>query len=309
MIIPEPDDKTDKGSSQYFPVPGYYPTSAYVPSSSNAHSSSPGGRSPSDSLRPPNSWPANASDAALPFPAAFPPLSRTASPSAFSAAPPQPPSLSRPPPPNLPRTPFAPMFLFATENSLKQGFPCVLPPSASTPHPFATYDVHEPDWAQFLDDMRTVARLTPQDIATAYSVPILSAVPIINLALASAITHHIQRKKPRLVSLLVDKWNHHFFHPRKMEVILMRGQTKLSGQSDQPVAHLYTPRTVSFTPPPVDAAFPTCTSKAPSSPSSNPSSPGGEGSADSDGQSRGERERTNRDRDKTWRLFVVSMEA
>ncbi|KAJ7621854.1 hypothetical protein B0H17DRAFT_1340572 [Mycena rosella] len=101
----------------------------------------------------------------------------------------------------------------------------------------------------------------------------------------------------------------HFFHPRKMEVVLMRGQTKLSGQSDQPVAHLYTPRPVSFTPPPVDAAFPTYTSKAPSSPSSNPSSPGGEGSTDSEGASSGARERTNRDRDKTWRLFVVSMEA
>lgn len=66
-----------------------------------------------------------------------------------------------------------------------------------------------------------------------------------------------------------------------MEVILMQGQNKISGQSDQPVPNLYTPRTVNFTPPPLGDA------------KDSQSSPG-------DGKG---------GRDKTYRLFVVSMEA
>ncbi|KAJ6556559.1 hypothetical protein DFH09DRAFT_923443 [Mycena vulgaris] len=191
----------------------------------------------------------------------------------------QPSSFSRALPPNLPQKAFKAMFLLAEKNSLRAGFPLSLPPSPDQPHPFALHDVSEMDWHQFLEDMRNVANLTPQDHTNAFCVPILSAVPIINLAIAGAITHYIRRKKPRLVSLLVDKWNHHFFHPRKIEVILMRGQTKLSGQSDQPIANLYTPRTINFTPPSV-------------------------GDQESDGKPA-----SQRDRDKTYRLFVVSMEA
>ncbi|KAJ7887307.1 hypothetical protein B0H14DRAFT_3127663 [Mycena olivaceomarginata] len=111
-----------------------------------------------------------------------------------------------------------------------------------------------------------------------------------HLALASAITHHIRRNKPRLVSLLVDKWNHHFFHPRNIEVILMRGQVKLSGQSDQPVANLYTPRTVNFKLPPLEDA----TSDGKSPPAAKGGSARGHGSGNAD---------------KTYRLFMVSMEA
>lgn len=70
----------------------------------------------------------------------------------------------------------------------------------------------------------------------------------------------------------------------------MRGQVKLSGQSDQPVANLYTPRTVNFKPPPLEDA----TSDGKSPPAAKGGSARGHGSESAD---------------KTYRLFVVSMEA
>ncbi|KAF7310292.1 hypothetical protein MIND_00403200 [Mycena indigotica] len=188
----------------------------------------------------------------------------------------QPASLTRPRAAVAPAA-FAPMFLLAEGNSLKRGFPVIPPPSGQSPHPFSVHDVGEGDWREFLDELRTAARLTERDRQNAYRVPILSMLPVINAAIASALRHHMQGKKAALVALLVDKWNHHFFHARSLEVILMRGQSRLSGQSDKPVPGLHTPRTVRFAAPPLAAA-----------------GTGKEG--DGDGE-------------KTYRLFVVSMVA
>ncbi|KAJ7189171.1 hypothetical protein C8R46DRAFT_1056736 [Mycena filopes] len=262
MILPE--EKADKSSPAYAaaaPAPVYAHTE-FAPSPPSSATSGSSSLRPRDRLRvglEPPRWPASASETALSSTlssssgSAFPPLHTTHSHSQQSgylvlkqpAA-----SLTRVPPPNLPRTPFPPLFLLADGPSLRSGFPAVPPPSTEQPHPFTLHDVNETDWLQFLTDLRNVSNLTEEDRQTAYCVPVLSSVPIINLAIATAITHHIQRKKKWLASLLVDKWNHHFFHPRRIEVILMRGQTKLSGQSDQPVANLYTPRSVNFTAPP-----------------------------------------------------------
>ncbi|KAJ7215040.1 hypothetical protein GGX14DRAFT_443665 [Mycena pura] len=250
------------------------------------------------SLRPPPPWPASASDTALPLspPPLAPHCARAHSQSAVYL-PAVPSSLTRPVAFKLPRTPFAPMFLMAEGNSLKRGFPVVLPPSPQVPHPFELYDVNETDWTQFLDEMRSAARLTHKDRSYAYAVPILSAIPLVNVAVAEAIKHHFLSKKPALVSLLVDKWNHHFFHPRSIEVILMRGQRRLSGQSDTPVAGLYTPRTVKFAAPPL-ALRP------------EPSGDGSKKNKNKDkGKDKDRDKHKDEDRDKTYRLFIVSMEA
>ncbi|KAF7350696.1 hypothetical protein MSAN_01630400 [Mycena sanguinolenta] len=279
MILPEKGDPTTPSSSSLSPAPhapGYYSSSTYTPSSSGSGASA--------SLRPPPRWHAmNSSETALGLVASRPPPSPSHSHSHSQSYLPLPtkreaPSLMRIPPPDLPRTPFHPMFLFAEENRLEKGFASTFPPSSNHPHPFTISDVNETDWLQFLAEIRIVANLTEKDVDTAYHVPVVSAIPLINLAVAFAITHHIKRKKPRLVSLLIDKWNHHFFHPRNIEIILMRGQIKISGQSDQPVGNLYIPRTVNFKAPPMD---------------------------DSDGDGK----HSSKSSDKTYRLFVVSMAA
>ncbi|KAJ6516663.1 hypothetical protein C8R47DRAFT_1087965 [Mycena vitilis] len=288
ILLDEKTEQTSPSSSSLSPGSRYPPASPsyYTPSDFGSLSSAPsssrsGG---SSTLRPPNAqWPSNSSETALPSPrksGQFPPLSATRSEAYLPVKPVPASSLTRSPPSNLPRTAFPPMFLLADGNSLKQGFPAVLPPSATQPHPFSLLDVNETDWTQFLSELRVIARLSEKERNTAYCIPILSAIPIINVAIAGAIMHHMQRKKPALVSLLVDKWNHYFFHQRNIEIILMRGQVKLSGQSDQPVAGLYTPRTVNFKAPPL----------------------GGENNTDTGaGAPKGS--------NKTYRLFIVSMDA
>jgi len=56
----------------------------------------------------------------------------------------------------------------------------------------------------------------------------------------------MKSNKGNVVAQEVDLWNHHFFHPRKINVILMKGQYKLSGQSDVPIPDLHTPQASSF---------------------------------------------------------------
>ncbi|KAJ7073124.1 hypothetical protein C8F01DRAFT_1013106 [Mycena amicta] len=294
MILTEektdPDDSTastlSSSSSRWSPSHNSpYPSQSLSSRTTFSQASGPS----NSKLQPPSplAWPPSASESALPLPHPDygPNTSHTRAhshsavylpPTPTVSGPVQPASFTRPWNTALKATTFAPIFLLADANSLRRGFPLVPPPSAQTPHPFLLHDVSERDWKEFLDELRTVANLTMRDRQNAYAVPILSALPLINIAVASAIKHHIRSKKPALVSLWVDKWNHHFFHPRSLEVILMRGQTRLSGQSDKPIAGLHTPRTVNFTAPPVDA---------------------GEGAG-------GDKDR---DKEKTYRLFVVSM--
>ncbi|KAJ7627095.1 hypothetical protein FB45DRAFT_1004686 [Roridomyces roridus] len=254
MLLPSEEDTKLSAGEKSPPPPGYSPA---PPASSSS-----GG---SDALRPQPQWPSDMT-ALSPMPSPSFPSSRPSTPAAFS----------RSPPLGLSATPFKPMFLIADDNSLKRGFPAILPPSTSTPHPFVQHDVSVADWTQFLDELRTVAGLTKKERALANQIPIISHLPIIKVAVATAISQHIMRKKPRVVSLLVDKWNHHFFHPRNLSIVLMHGHTKLSGQSDTPVANLYTPRTV----PSLNAA----------------DMAGSSGGAEGEG-------------DKMYRLFVVSLEA
>ncbi|KAJ7174977.1 hypothetical protein C8R43DRAFT_975622 [Mycena crocata] len=333
MILPDNEEKS-RDRSPYNNSHAYQP-STFAPSSTSAPSSAGSSR-----LRPPQSqsWQSatSASETALPLqPPSFPSMSRTASHTYIPVAPAQPSSFSRSVPPNLPHTPFPPMFLLAQENSLKRGFPCVPPPSPHSPHPFMLYDVNETDWTDFLDDLRRMATLSQKDKHTAYCVPILSTLPLINVAVASAITYHIQRKKPALVSLLVDKWNHHFFHPRRLEAILMRGPTKLSGQSDTPIAGLYTPQTVNFnpasvgiegtsltpTPAPIIKVTgldsPTSSTASRLSPTASSSlspttsrlsSPPDRDSDSDAGRLKPKKVKQTTSKDKTYRLFVVSLE-
>ncbi|CAK5273925.1 unnamed protein product [Mycena citricolor] len=180
-------------------------------------------------------------------------------------------SLSRLPSDTIRPAAFKPIFVYAEGNSLRRGFPHLQPPTRDPelPHPFLMHDVLEHDWLQFVDELRETARLTDKEHLTANSVPVLSGIPFINWAVANAVTRHQKGKKPRLVGMLVDKWNHvgsnvelrvdqpalitssqqHFFHPRRLQVILMRGASKMSGQSDQPIAGLYTPESSNFNPP------------------------------------------------------------
>lgn len=73
---------------------------------------------------------------------------------------PPPPSFSRAPGNNFPYSPFPPCVLHGIGETLDQGFPVVPPPSTVQPHPFATHDVKEEDWARILGDLKSVSSLS-----------------------------------------------------------------------------------------------------------------------------------------------------
>jgi len=148
-------------------------------------------------------------------------------------------SFSRQPPPHLPYAHFPPIFLIAQGHHLDKGFPICLPPSKFQPHPFCTHDVNEGDWVSFLEDIRKTATLTERDAHLARSVPVVNLLPVLGRLVKYAIRQHIKRRKTGPVGNLIERWNHHFFHPRGMEVVLMQGQDRLSGDGPIPNADVF----------------------------------------------------------------------
>ncbi|KAF8515632.1 hypothetical protein JB92DRAFT_2717125 [Gautieria morchelliformis] len=154
---------------------------------------------------------------------------------------PLPPSFSRPIAPHLivpnahagyPQLPgFPPMRLYSKEKTLDHGFPILLPPCAVQPHPFAQRDVMEADWIRFLQDLQQTGR--PSKLAAA-----ADALPIMRLGLVGMITRVVEKEmkrgKTEPVGHLVDTWNEHFFHARRLHVILARGPENISGEGGGP---------------------------------------------------------------------------
>ncbi|KAF8157000.1 hypothetical protein B0H34DRAFT_635159, partial [Crassisporium funariophilum] len=150
-------------------------------------------------------------------------------------------AFSRAPLAELPYAPFQPIFLVARAN-LDKGFPLLAPPSQAQPHPFVLHDVSEGDWLSFLEDTRAAANLTEKDLARS-NLPIVSILPVVNLIVSYGVQKLMKSRKRSKVTATVDDWNHHFFEPRKMQVVLMKGQIKLSGLNEHPMGNLHTPLT------------------------------------------------------------------
>ena len=91
---------------------------------------------------------------------------------------PPPPSFGRPPP-TQPYPPFAPCALESKGSSLRKGFPLAPPASGTQPHPFATHDVAEADWARFVGDVQRAAKLSIAEHVVAGAVPALLGLTII----------------------------------------------------------------------------------------------------------------------------------
>lgn len=153
-------------------------------------------------------------------------------------------SFSRPPPGNLPYSSFDPIFLVCRGQYLNKGFLPLPPPSTATPHPFITHDINEGDWLDFLAKIQGAATLTEKDLARSH-LPIISMIPIVNSLTSYGIRKYMKGRKESSVLKVVDIWNHHFFRPRKLEVILTKGPIKLSGTHDRPIADLHIPETSS----------------------------------------------------------------
>jgi len=151
-----------------------------------------------------------------------------------------PPCFSRPPSEGLAYSSFKPIFLVAQGKTLDKGFPLVSPPSGDRPHPFVSHDINEVDWLGFLHAVKIAASLTEKDIRRSH-LPLISIVPIINTLSAYGVQQFMKSRKGEVIVKTIELWNHHFFEPRKTRIILMKGQTKLSGNNERAIPDLHTP--------------------------------------------------------------------
>ncbi|KAH9477963.1 hypothetical protein JR316_0010196 [Psilocybe cubensis] len=138
-------------------------------------------------------------------------------------------AFSRVPPAHISYESFKPLFLAANGKTLEKGFPPVPPPSVIHPHPFTYHDVTESDWLSFLEALRAAASLTEKDINRSFSVPIISSLPLVGQLTGAGVQMLMKGRKGNKVAKVVDRWNHHFFCPRRMRAVLMKGSTKISG--------------------------------------------------------------------------------
>ncbi|KAF7971355.1 hypothetical protein HWV62_21382 [Athelia sp. TMB] len=132
-----------------------------------------------------------------------------------------PPSFMRHPPPGLSYDLFQPTYLLDLGGL---NFPMKPPPSRVQPHPFITHDVNQLDWKRFLDDIRKTAvrKQTEQRGSILIAADFIGE--IISATKGSA-------SRPKTVSTLVDIWNEHFFHPRRLEAILAIGRKRIDSGS------------------------------------------------------------------------------
>ncbi|KAF9653738.1 hypothetical protein BDM02DRAFT_1673500 [Thelephora ganbajun] len=142
------------------------------------------------------------------------------------------------PPPKMFRRPapghyayikFLPMSVLAVSDKLQDGFALI--PPVTTPgeqHPFVSHDVTQDDWHKFLKDFQKTAHLSASDrlfqgMAGGF---MRDKIP------SPKIQKRMAQNKLEPIGDYLMAWNHYFFHPRRMSVILAKGSRRFSGESD-----------------------------------------------------------------------------
>lgn len=140
-------------------------------------------------------------------------------------------SWQRPAPANFPYNQFPPMCLISNGKDLAKGFPELPPPCQLAPHPFATHDVTEEDWKRFLADVKKGASLSGAQRIKSNVIPLVAGLSFVGgLFMTHAIEQKMKSKNRTAAGDVVDHWNHYFFGPRRMEVVLSQGSERLSGR-------------------------------------------------------------------------------
>ncbi|KAG2348066.1 hypothetical protein BDR05DRAFT_926913 [Suillus weaverae] len=142
-----------------------------------------------------------------------------------------PPMWHRQPPQHLPRNQFPPMCLISNGTDLSKGFPELPPPCQLCVHPFAAHDIMEEDWKRFLADIKKAGSLSAGQRIKSNAIPFLTGVGLVGgFFLTGAIEKRMKARNRNAAGDVIDHWNHYFFGPRKMEVVLCQGSERLSGR-------------------------------------------------------------------------------
>ncbi|KAF8442297.1 hypothetical protein L210DRAFT_957269 [Boletus edulis BED1] len=142
-----------------------------------------------------------------------------------------PPMWHRQPAPTLPYNTFPPMSLISNGKDLSKGFPELPPPCQVNPHPFASHDVTQEDWKRFLVDVKKAGSLSPAQRIRSNAIPLVTGMSFVTgFFVTVAIEKKMKFKNRQAAGDLVDHWNHYFFGPRRMEVVLCQASERLSGK-------------------------------------------------------------------------------
>ncbi|CUA78184.1 hypothetical protein RSOLAG22IIIB_02802 [Rhizoctonia solani] len=96
------------------------------------------------------------------------------------------------------------------------------------------HDIWAEDWVRLLEDIHIVARLTTGQKITASILPITMHVGFAGHFISRAIKQGMKNKKVGGVTQLLQIWNERFFKPRRLEIILCRGDYRVPiGSNDQ----------------------------------------------------------------------------
>ncbi|CAE6454508.1 unnamed protein product [Rhizoctonia solani] len=108
------------------------------------------------------------------------------------------------------------------------------------------HDVLAEDWVRLLEDIHIVARLTAGQKITAGILPVTMNVGFSGFLISRAIEKGMRNKNVGNVMQLLQIWNERFFKPRHLEIIVCRGDYRVSTGSkdkvrlpapDRPHAH------------------------------------------------------------------------
>ncbi|XP_006463945.1 hypothetical protein AGABI2DRAFT_180098 [Agaricus bisporus var. bisporus H97] len=117
--------------------------------------------------------------------------------------------------------------------SLDKGLPSGIPQTSQEPHPFEQRDISDSDWNRFIQDLRDGTTL-PKYLGPRVLVPAIIGIGLGAYLINKAIKVKVRAKKLEYAISLINTWNQSFFFPRRVEVVLMRGEQKLT--TAEPIA-------------------------------------------------------------------------
>ncbi|KIK97009.1 hypothetical protein PAXRUDRAFT_825344 [Paxillus rubicundulus Ve08.2h10] len=142
-----------------------------------------------------------------------------------------PPMWQRLPPAGPPYNQFPPMCLISNGKELSKGFPELPPPCELNQHPFSTHDINEEDWKRFLADIKKSGSLSAGQRIKSNVIPLAIGASFFGgFLMTHAIEKKMKAKNRTAAGDLIDHWNHFFFGPRRMEVVLCQASERLSGR-------------------------------------------------------------------------------
>jgi len=126
--------------------------------------------------------------------------------------------------------PFGPMVVSVrgSGRALDKGFSLEPPRSLESPHPFQRRDISEEGWIKFMRDLQDCTALSECTKKKTFLIPVALGLGPAACLVSRAAKNRIRSKKLASAIDLINTWNQDFFAPRRVEVILLRGESALT---------------------------------------------------------------------------------